>query len=69
MHEGNMHGCLRDVGRLAGGYAAAGSLSSDGLDQLAATAERLAINKAEAVDKWAEAVTFGRGEPVHWDRT
>jgi len=68
MHEGNMHGCLRDVGRLAGGYAAAGSLSADGLDQLAATAERLAINKVEAAEKWAEAVKYGRGEPVHWDR-
>jgi len=68
MYEGNMHGCLRDVGRLAGGYAAAGSLSSDGLDQLAATAERLAINKVEAAEKWAEAVKYGRGEPVHWDR-
>lgn len=67
MYEGNMHGCLRDVGRLAGGYLATGSLSADGLNQLGTAAERLAINKAEAAQKWAEAVTYGRGEPVHWD--
>ena len=67
MFEGNMHGCLRDVGRLAGGYFAAGSLTAGDLDQLAAAAERLAINQVEAAEKWIEAVTFGRGEPVQWD--
>lgn len=69
MYEGNMHGCLRDVGRLAGGYCATGSLSADEMIQLADLAASLAINKAEANEKWTEAVKYGRGEPVHWDHS
>lgn len=67
MLEGQMHGCLRDVGRLAGGYLAAGNLSHADMDALAAAAERLAINKTEAAEKWTQAVLFGRNEPVQWD--
>ena len=69
MFEGNMHGCLRDIGRLAGGYLATGSLTVGDTDQLAEVAETLAINKAEAAEKWTEAVTFGRGQPVRWDQS
>jgi len=68
MCEGNMHACLRDVGRMAGGLVAAGHLSEADLATLCEIAESLAINKAEAGTKWAEAVSFGRREPVHWDQ-
>jgi hypothetical protein len=68
MIEGQMHGTLRDVGRLAGGYWAAGSLTLGDVDRLAETAESLAINKLEAHEKWHEAVGYGRGEPVAWDQ-
>ena len=67
MFEGNMHACLRDVGRLAGGLAAAGDLSEPDLFALGSQAEELAINKAEGDSKWQEAVAFGRSDPVHWD--
>ena len=68
MIEGQMHGCLRDVGRLAGGYFSAGNLSDSDMDVLGASVVSLAINKTEAVQKWAEAVKFGRNEPVQWDQ-
>lgn len=67
MYEGNMHGCLRDVGRLAGGYLAAGSMTRNDVDGLASVAESLALNRGEALTKWSEAVEFGRSEPVKWD--
>jgi RecA-family ATPase len=67
MYEGNMHGCLRDVGRLAGGYLAAGSMTRTDVDALASIAESLSLNRAEANTKWTEAVEFGRLEPVKWD--
>ena len=67
MFEGNMHSCLRDVGRLAGGLAAVGDLHETDLFALGSQAEELSINKAEGASKWQEAVAFGRGEPVHWD--
>lgn len=67
MTEGNMHGCLRDVGRLAGGYAASGALSASDLFHLEALAGRLSKNPAEGTDKWTAAVVFGRGQPVQWE--
>jgi regulatory protein RepA len=68
MCEGNMHACLRDVGRMAGGLVAAGHLSEADLASLCEIAGSLAINKAQAEAKWAEAVNFGRREPVRWDQ-
>lgn len=68
MVEGQMHGCLRDVGRLAGGLLATGSLSASEIDSLRCTAVSLAINSTEATTKWDEAVQFGRGEPVSWSQ-
>jgi hypothetical protein len=68
MIEGNMHACLRDVGRMTGGLLAAGDLTQTEADELGRQAEVLALNKAEAHTKWAEAVEFGRQEPVHWDQ-
>ena len=32
MYDGNMHACLRDVGRIAGGCFAAGRLTQDELE-------------------------------------
>ena len=66
MVEGNMHGCLRDVGRLAGGYAATGALGGMDLVRLEDLAASLSKNQAEGRSKWSEAVVFGRTQPVEW---
>ena len=66
MVEGNMHACLRDTGRLAGGYAATGALSAIDLFHLEGVAVSLSLNGAEGRAKWSEAVVYGRGQPVEW---
>lgn len=66
MVQGNMHKCLRDIGRRAGGYLATGSLSQSECDSLGEVAISLSINKAEARRKWTESVSFGRRSPLHW---
>lgn len=66
MVRGNMHKCLRDTGRLAGGLEAGDSLTSAETDQLGRYACELAINGNEATQKWIEAVNFGRKEPIVW---
>jgi RecA-family ATPase len=67
MVKGNMHACLRDVGRLAGGLRATNAISALELDRLGDLAESLSINKQEGQAKWTEAVVFGRGQPVVWN--
>ena len=67
MVHGEMHLCLRDVGRLAGGYAATGALGIRELMDLADHAERLSINGSEGREKWEKSVSFGRSQPVYWD--
>lgn len=69
MHEGNMHACIRDIGRLAGGYFAAGELVLSELGQLEALAISLAVNDKEAHRKWADATQYGQQEPVRRDNT
>lgn len=64
MVEGQMHGCLRDIGRLAGGYAAAGSLSTRDLDELQRLAVSLSKTKTKGERTWREGVEFGRSQPV-----
>ena len=64
MIEGNMHGCLRDIGRLAGGFAAAGYLNGADLNQLEAVAVGMAKNKRQGQEKWREAVEYGKRQPV-----
>jgi len=64
MFPGNMHACLRDTGRLAGGYFASGELDEGELDQLKRLAVTLAISPAEAERKWIEAVAYGRKDPI-----
>ena len=64
MYEGNMHHCLRDVGRIAGGHLAAGRITSAECDDLENLAASLAIRKTEAHRKWKEAVEFGRKQPL-----
>ena len=67
MVQGQMHKCLRDIGRRAGGYLATGALTSDGCDRLGQVAVSLSINKAEARRKWAEAISFGQRSPLAWE--
>lgn len=67
MVQGEMHACLRDVGRLAGGYAAGGNLSIMDLVDLANLAESLSKNPREGRTKWEESVAFGRNEPIAWE--
>ena len=64
MYDGNMHACLRDVGRIAGGCLAAGRLTQDELDALRRLAVSLCRNKAQGERKWDEAVSFGRKQPL-----
>ena len=67
MTEGNMHGCLRDVGRHAGGLAASGALSASDLFHLETLAGSLSINPKEGVEKWTAAIVHGRAKPVVWE--
>ena len=67
MVQGQMHKCLRDIGRRAGGYLASRSLSSEECDRLGAFAVSMSINKAEARRKWAEAIAFGQRSPLRWE--
>jgi len=67
MVESQMHGCIRDVGRQAGGYAASGVIDPMELFQLGSLVESLSINASEGLDKWEKAVKYGRDEPLHWD--
>lgn len=67
MVQGNMHKCLRDIGRRAGGYLATGSLSQSECDSLGEVAISLSINKAEARRKWTKSVSFGLRSPLYWN--
>lgn len=64
MVEGQMHTTLRDIGRLAGGYKSAGSLSAGELAELERIAVGLSKNKGVGKRTWSEAVEFGRSQPV-----
>ena len=64
MYDGNMHACLRDVGRIAGGCFAAGRLTQDELDSLKDLAVSLCRNKSQGERKWNEAVAFGQRQPL-----
>lgn len=65
MYQTHMHTCLRDIGALAGGFLAAGRLSSSECDALCEYAKSLAINKSEAERKWKSAVVYGTKSPVY----
>lgn len=69
MYQGNMHKCLRDVGRIAGGCITAGRLSCDESDRLGELAVSMSVNKAEARRKWAESVSFGKRQPLERNLT
>lgn len=64
MVQGTMHLCLRDVGRIAGGLLASGRLSSAEIESLGSLAQSLSINKKEGLEKWNEAVEYGRKQPL-----
>ena len=66
MQVGNMHACLRDTGRLAGGYEASGAISGGDMSRLAHLAVDLSKNDAEGREKWIDAVRHGRTEPVEF---
>lgn len=68
MFEGNMHACLRDVGRLAGGLNKTSSLTDAEVDYLCGVAVLLALNANEARTKWWESVEYGRKEPISWSQ-
>jgi len=69
MVKGKMHTVLRDIGRLAGGYAAAGQITARDLMALEDIAAARSINPKEGRAKWKEAVTYGRNEPIKPDTT
>ena len=64
MVQGQMHLCLRDYGRLAGGLLAAGRLSRAETERLGQLAVTLSNNPRSGARKWEEAVEHGRGEPL-----
>lgn len=64
MVQGNMHHCLRDVGRIVGGYVASGRLTQEECDSLGDLAISLAMNKAEARRKWEADTAFGKLQPL-----
>ena len=65
MYQSHMHTCLRDIGALAGGFLAAGRLTSAECDSLCEYAKSMAINKSEAERKWKSAVVYGTKSPIH----
>lgn len=67
MVKGQMHTTLRDIGRLAGGYAAAGHISSSDMLCLEDLAASRSIHPKEGRAKWREAVAFGRSQPVKFE--
>lgn len=67
MYDGNMHACLRDVGRIAGGCHSAGRLTDAELESLKSLAVSLSRNKAQGERKWDEAVAFGKRQPLERD--
>ena len=64
MCKGQMHTCLRDIGRLAGGYSGTGALRAGDMMALESLAVSLSDNPKEGRQKWLAAVEFGRREPV-----
>jgi RecA-family ATPase len=71
MSPGNVHRCLRDTGRLAGGYQASGVITNIDVDRLGDLAQSIANNinwdeKDRVRDKWTSAVAFGNQEPIAW---
>ena len=64
MVQGQMHIALRDIGRLAGGYASSGQITGRDMSLLEDLAVNLSQNKTEGRLKWREAVSFGRSEPI-----
>jgi len=69
MVPGQMHGTLRDIGRTAGGYAASGALRSGDLAALTRIVEQLSVNPKEGVQKFEQAVEYGRSQPLIWEDT
>ena len=67
MHEGNMHKCIRNVMRIAGGCVAAKRITEEQCESLCDLAVSLSINKAEARRKCDEAVAFGKRQPLPHD--
>lgn len=65
MHQGNMHACLRDTGRLAGGCIASNRITATELANLEALAVSLSINKAQGLREWQEGVKFGQQQPAY----
>lgn len=65
MHQGNMHACLRDVGRLAGGCIASNRITATELASLESLAVSLSINKSQGLREWQEGVSFGRKQPAY----
>lgn len=66
MVEGQMHVTLRDIGRLTGGYKAAGKLSPGDMAALEAMAVGRSKNKRVGERSWRDAVEFGMREPVEF---
>ncbi|NQZ57240.1 MAG: AAA family ATPase [Lentisphaeraceae bacterium] len=64
MYEGNMHLCLRDIGRLVGGYEAAGYLDPSAISHLENIAFDFSINKQHGLNKFKEAIDHGRKSPM-----
>ena len=65
---GQRHGARRDIGRLAGGYASAGHLTSRDLSALEDLVAAKSDTPKKARTDWRQAVEFGRKEPVKFDQ-
>ena len=67
MVKGNMHECLRNTGRLAGGYYQTSKINSVEMGKLLTLVRDLSINADQGEQKWKEAVNFGQKDPLDWD--
>ena len=64
MVQGEMHGCLRDNGRLAGGMITGGAIDSSDAIELEQIAVSLSINQELGLKTWREAFKFGTTQPI-----
>jgi hypothetical protein len=64
MTEGNMHVCIRDTGRLIGGYLAGGIFDMSDLAYFNQKISAAANNPEQAEKQFKQAVEYGRQEPI-----
>jgi len=64
MIQGEMHSCLRDNGRLAGGFLTGGAIDHNDARELESIAVSLSSNKELGLKTWRDGFKYGVGQPL-----